>query len=245
MDFDQAKDLINRSTRVVGFTGAGISTESGIPDFRSAGGIWATSRMVTYDEFIHDHESRVEQWRQKVAMWPEIRKAEPNAGHLAFAELERRGRLLALITQNIDGLHQKAGNSEVIELHGNTTFAECLTCQARTPMDEAIEMVAAGNSAPQCEKCGGHLKPATILFGQALPEHQFELAVEACRDCEVLIAVGSSLTVYPAAALPQLAKKSGAALIIVNRTPTPCDEMADLVIHDEIGLGLPALTGQE
>lgn len=244
MDFDQAKSLINRSTRVVGFTGAGISTESGIPDFRSLGGIWATSRMVTYDEFIHDHESRAEQWRQKAVMWPEMRKAEPNPGHRAFVELERQGRLLALITQNIDGLHQKAGSTEVIELHGTTAYAECLTCQARITMDEAIQMVAAGNSAPECKKCGGYLKPATVLFGQALPEQQFVLAVEACRECEVMIAAGSSLSVYPAAALPQLAKQSGAALIIINRTPTPCDEMADLVIYDEIGQSLPALVGQ-
>ncbi|MEY4167675.1 MAG: hypothetical protein RIR52_1499, partial [Acidobacteriota bacterium] len=145
MDFAEAQKLIAESTRIVGFTGAGISTESGIPDFRSPGGVWANNRIVDYDEFIRNRESRIEHWRQKVAMWPEIRDAEPNAGHLAFVELERRGKLLALITQNIDRLHHKAGNQEVIELHGRATEVECLTCHQLLPMEAAVARITAGD----------------------------------------------------------------------------------------------------
>ena len=243
MNFEQATTLIARSSRIVGFTGAGISTESGIPDFRSPNGIWANNRMIEYSEFVNSRAGRVEYWRQKVAMWPEMRDAEPNAGHRAFAELERQGRLRAMITQNIDGLHQKAGNTNVIELHGTTVECECLTCGARISMDEAVGRVKAGDPAPECDTCGGLLKPATISFGQSMPALAMKLAVEACLDCEVFLAVGSSLVVYPAASLPELAKQSGAALIIINRTPTPLDEIADLVINEEIGKALPALVG--
>ena len=243
MNFEQAAQLIAQSSRIVGFTGAGISTESGIPDFRSPNGIWANNRMVEYGEFINSRAGRVEYWRQKVAMWPEMRDAPPNAGHRAFAELERQGRLRAIITQNIDGLHQRAGNSGVIELHGTTVECECLTCGARISMDEAVERVAAGDLAPECDVCGGLLKPATISFGQSMPALAMQAAVEACQDCDVFLAVGSSLVVYPAASLPELVKQAGAALIIINRTPTPLDDIADLVINDEIGKMLPALVG--
>ncbi len=244
MTLTEARQLISRSTRIVGFTGAGISTESGIPDFRSPGGVWANNRIIEYDEFKRYRESRIEYWRQKVAMWPEMRNAQPNAGHLAFVDLERRGKLRALITQNIDGLHQRAGNREVIELHGTTTEVECLTCHARSSMDEAVERINGGDPAPQCKDCGGDLKPATISFGQAMPALALELAVEACKDCEVMITVGSSLQVQPAASLPQLARRAGAHLIIINRTPTLFDPVADLVINDEIGRTLPELVGQ-
>lgn len=245
MNISEAIELIAKSKCVVGFTGAGISTESGIPDFRSPNGIWANNRIIEYGEFISSRAGRIEYWRQKVAMWPEMRDAKPNAGHLAFVELERRGRLGALITQNIDGLHQRAGNSSeiVIELHGTTAEAECLSCHLRISMDDAVGRVTAGDSAPECESCGGLIKPATISFGQAMPAREMDLAVKACRECEVLIAAGSSLVVYPAAALPELAKQSGAALIIVNRTPTPLDGIADLVINEEIGKTLPRLIG--
>lgn len=243
MNFNQAIELIAKSPRVVGFTGAGISTESGIPDFRSPNGIWANNRIIEYQEFISSRAGRIEYWRQKVAMWPEMRDAEPNAGHLAFVELERRGTLRAMITQNIDGLHQRAGNKNVIELHGTTAEAECLTCGARIPMDEAVQRVEAGDLAPECDQCGGLLKPATISFGQAMPALAMKAAVEASRDCELFLAVGSSLVVYPAAALPEVAKQNGAALIIINRTPTPLDGIADLVVNDEIGKALPQLVG--
>ena len=241
MDFAEAQKLIAESTRIVGFTGAGISTESGIPDFRSPGGVWANNRTVDYDEFIRYRESRIEYWRQKVAMWPEMRDAEPNAGHLAFAELEQRGKLLALITQNIDRLHHKAGNQEVIELHGRATEVECLTCHQLLPMEAAVARITAGDPAPECDDCGGYLKPATISFGQSMPALALELAVNACLTCELLIVAGSALEVYPAASLPEVAKRSGAYLIIINRTPTSFDQLADLVIREPIGLSLPRL----
>jgi NAD-dependent deacetylase len=245
MNFSEAIQLIARSSRIVGFTGAGISTESGIPDFRSPNGIWATNRMIDYGEFINSRAGRIEYWRQKVLMWPEMRDAQPNAGHRAFVELERRDRLRAMITQNIDGLHQRAGNRSdlVIELHGTTAEAVCLTCGDRIPMDEAVKRVEEGDPAPECDHCGGLLKPATISFGQAMPAREMQLAAEAAKDCDVFLAAGSSLVVYPAAALPELAKRYGAALIIINRTPTPMDAIADLVINDEIGKTLPKLIG--
>lgn len=243
MTFEQAAQLIAKSSRVVGFTGAGISTESGIPDFRSPNGVWANNRMIEYGEFVSSRAGRVEYWRQKVAMWPEMRDAQPNGGHQAFVELERQGQLRAMITQNIDGLHQRAGNTNVIELHGTTVECECLTCGACISMDAAVDRVKAGDLAPECDGCGGLLKPATISFGQSMPALAMRAAVEACQDCDVFLAVGSSLVVYPAASLPELAKQSGAALIIINRTPTPMDEIADLVVNEEIGIVLPKLVG--
>ncbi|MEK7829694.1 MAG: Sir2 family NAD-dependent protein deacetylase [Acidobacteriota bacterium] len=243
MTFEQAAELIAQSSCVTGFTGAGISTESGIPDFRSPNGIWANNRIIEYQEFVSSQAGRIEYWRQKVQMWPEMRDAEPNAGHRAFAELERQGKLRAMITQNIDGLHQRAGNRNVIELHGTTVECECLSCGARISMDEAVARVAGGDLAPECDGCGGLLKPATISFGQSMPALAMKLAVEACQDCEVFLAVGSSLVVHPAASLPELAKESGAALIIINLTPTPLDGIADLVVKEEIGKALPKLVG--
>jgi NAD-dependent protein deacetylase/lipoamidase len=245
MNFSEAIELIAKSNRIVGFTGAGISTESGIPDFRSPNGVWANNRMIEYGEFISSREGRIEYWRQKVAIWPEMRDAQPNAGHRAFVELERQARLRAMITQNIDGLHQRAGNSPrlVIELHGTTTAAVCLTCEDRISMDEAVKRVEDGELAPECDRCGGLLKPATISFGQAMPAREMQDAAEAAKNCDVFLAVGSSLVVYPAATLPELAKRYGAALIIINRTETPMDAIADLVVNDEIGEALPKLIG--
>lgn len=245
MNFAAARELIAQSSKITGFTGAGISTESGIPDFRSPGGVWSTNRIVYFDEFINDRAARSEAWRQKSLVWPAMRDAPPNAGHLAFAELERQGKLLALITQNIDGLHQRAGSSEemVIELHGTMTAAECLSCHLRIPMDVALARVAAGDQAPNCDECGGWLKPATISFGQPMPALQMQMAAIAAQTCEVFITAGSSLVVYPAASLPEIAKESGATLIIINRTETPLDGIADLVIREEIGQALPKLAG--
>ncbi|HZS06322.1 MAG TPA: Sir2 family NAD-dependent protein deacetylase [Blastocatellia bacterium] len=245
MNFSEARTLIANSKRIAGFTGAGISTESGIPDFRSPNGVWATNRMIDYQEFTSSRAGRVEYWRQKALSWPEMRDARPNAGHLAFVELERRGQLIAMITQNIDGLHQRAGHrpENVIELHGTTAEAACLSCGDRIPVDEALARIEAGDPAPNCEKCGGYLKPATISFGQAMPEREMQRAIQACYECDVFIAVGSSLVVHPAASLPPLAKQNGAALIIINRTPTPLDDAADLVVNEEIGKTLPGLVG--
>ena len=245
LTFTEAIQLIAQTRRIVGFTGAGISTESGIPDFRSPGGVWANNRIVEYQEFISSRAGRIEAWRQKVIVWLEMRDAQPNAGHLAFVELEQRGQLLAMITQNIDGMHQRAGHDpkKVIELHGTMLHAVCLSCGTQISMDEAVARVAAGELAPECEKCGGYLKPATVSFGQAMPERKMQRAYEASENCEVFIAVGSSLVVHPAASLPALAKASGAKLIIINRTPTPLDEVADLVVREEIGKALPRLVG--
>jgi NAD-dependent deacetylase len=245
MQFSEAVELIARADHVVGFTGAGISTESGIPDFRSPGGVWATNRTVDYAEFLSSRAGRIEYWRQKALSWPAMRDAAPNAGHRAFVELERRGQLAAMITQNIDGLHQRAGQSPdlVIELHGTMTHALCLSCGDRVEMDEAVRRVESGDLAPECEKCGGLLKPATVSFGQAMPELAMRRAIQACQGCDVFLAVGSSLVVHPAASLPLLAKQSGAALVIVNRTPTPLDDVADLVVREEIGQALPRLIG--
>jgi NAD-dependent deacetylase len=243
MNFSEAVELIAKSNRIVAFTGAGISTESGVPDFRSPNGVWANNRMIEYGEFVSSRAGRIEYWRQKALSWPQMRDARPNAGHLALVDLERRGKLTAIITQNIDGLHQGAGHNpkKVIELHGTTTEAVCLTCGDRISMDEAMRRIEEGDPAPSCEKCGGYLKPATISFGQAMPQHEMRRAVEYSCNCEVFLAVGSSLVVYPAAALPELAKQNGAALIIINRTPTPLDGIADLVINEEIGKALPQL----
>ena len=247
MDFVEAQAQIARSTRITGFAGAGISTESGIPDFRSPGGVWATNRIVYFNEFLQDRDARVEAWRQKSLVWPEMRDAQPNAGHLAFAALERRGKLLAMITQNIDGLHQRAGNSpaKVIELHGTMVEAECLSCYDRIPMDEAMARIADGDAAPACAQCGGLLKPATISFGQSMPVMEMEMAALVSQECDVFIAVGSSLQVYPAASFPELAKQNGASLIIVNRMETPLDDLADLVIREDIGQVLPRLVGMQ
>lgn len=245
MLFSEAVELIARADRVVGFTGAGISTESGIPDFRSPNGVWANNRTVDYGEFLSSRAGRIEYWRQKALGWPAMRDAAPNAGHRAFVELERRGQLAAMITQNIDGLHQRAGQSPdlVIELHGTMTHAACLACGDRIPTDDAIKRIEAGDPAPECEQCGGLLKPATVSFGQAMPELEMRRAIQACSECDVFLAVGSSLVVHPAASLPALAKQSGAALIIVNRTPTPLDGLADLILNQEIGEVLPKLVG--
>lgn len=243
-DFSHAVSWIAQSRRIVGFTGAGISTESGIPDFRSPNGVWARNRTVYFQEFMSHREDRIEYWRQKAESWPAMRDAVPNAGHRAFVALEKQGRLRAMITQNIDGMHQRAGQDPalVVELHGTTVEAGCLSCGKRTPMDEAVARVLAGDLAPECQ-CGGYLKPATISFGQAMPEKEMIRATAATAGCEVFLAVGSSLVVHPAAGLPALAKQRGAKLIIINRTPTPLDDIADLVLHEEIGAVLPKLAG--
>ena len=238
-----ARELIAEASRIVGFTGAGISTESGVPDFRSPDGVWARNRTVYFQEFLSSEAGRVEYWRQKIAAWPDMREARPNAGHYAFVELHKQGRLQALITQNIERLHQRSGlpANMVLELHGTTTEAICLTCGDRIPSDEACRRVAGGELAPRCRLCGGVLKPATISFGQAMPHDVMVRAQAAVESCDLLLAVGSSLVVEPAASLPRVARQAGARLIIVNREPTPLDGIADVVVRGELGAILPAL----
>ena len=239
------RQWIIAASRIVGFTGAGISTESGVSDFRSPNGVWARNRTVYFQEFISNEQDRIEAWRQKVESWPEMRDAKPNAGHMAFVELYRAGKLSAMITQNIERLHQRSGiPSEIVfELHGTTTEAMCLTCGDRIGMDEAVARVQGGEQAPKCRKCGGLLKPATVSFGQPMPRRVVLEAQQAAESCDLFLAVGSSLVVQPAASLPVIARNAGAKLIIVNREETPVDSAADLVLHGEIGDILPAMVG--
>ena len=242
-----ARRLVAGASHIVGFTGAGISTESGVPDFRSPGGVWAENRIVDFQEFASSEAGRVEYWRQKAAAWPAMRDARPNAGHHAFVELHRQGRLDALVTQNIERLHQRSGlpGEKVLELHGTTTEAACLTCGDRITSDEACRRIDAGEEAPRCRECGGFLKPATISFGQAMPHDVVTQAVTAAEACDLMLAVGSSLVVEPAASIPRVARQTGACLVIVNRDPTPLDRIADAVVRGEIGAVLPELVRRD
>jgi len=222
----------------VAFTGAGISTESGIPDFRSPGGIWSRSQPVMFDDFLARADARREYWRQKCEAHGDFARAEPNDGHRVLARWEETGRLLGVITQNIDGLHQAAGSSRVLELHGTARQIACLGCDARFDPDPLVERFQADGVVPDCPECGGLLKHATVSFGQALPPDVLQEAVEWGRRCDVMLAMGSSLVVEPAASLPQVARQEGARLVIINRDPTGQDASADEVIHASIGATL-------
>ena len=231
-------ELFARSHRGVAFTGAGISTESGIPDFRSPGGLWANNHPIPFDEFLASQEMRNEAWRRKFALEDKFRAAKPGRGHRALAHLVRSGKLSAIITQNIDNLHQESGvpREKVIELHGNGTYAICLDCAARYEIDWVRErFTRSAGIAPACAGCGGPVKSATISFGQAMPELEMQRAEEETRAADLFLSIGSSLVVWPAAGFPLMAKRNGAALIIINREPTDFDAMADLVVHDDIG----------
>ncbi len=238
----QLREMLEASLRGVVFTGAGISTESGIPDFRSPGGIWSKYRPIEFGEFIASKEARREYWRRKFATHGTVAEAKPNQGHLAVAELVKRGKVSAVITQNIDGLHQASGvpTERVVELHGNTTYAHCLDCGKEYDLDPIRDAFLADETLPVCAACGGMVKTATISFGQAMPEAEMERAKEETLGCDLFLAVGSSLVVYPAAGFPALAKESGAGLVIINREPTGLDALADLVINAEIGATLGA-----
>jgi NAD-dependent deacetylase len=234
---DQLKGMIAQAQNIVAFTGAGISTESGIPDYRSPGGIWTKYRPIDFGEFMSSAEARREAWRRKFASDDVLRKATPNAGHRALARLVDQGRMSAVVTQNIDGLHQASGvpDDKVIELHGNATYAGCLECRRRYELEWVREIFAVDERLPLCTGCGGIIKTATISFGQAMPEAEMDRAQEATLAADLFIVLGSSLVVYPAAGFPIMAKRNGARLVIVNRDPTEQDELADLVINAEIG----------
>jgi NAD-dependent deacetylase len=237
------RDLIEASERVVPFTGAGISTESGIPDFRSPGGLWTKTQPIPFDQFLASREMRDESWRRRFAMDEYFAKAKPTRGHLALAQLYRSGKSPGVITQNIDNLHQASGIAagDVIELHGNTTFATCLDCSLRYELsDVRAKFESSGGRAPDCD-CGGHIKTATVSFGQSMPEEAMQRAQEWAGDCDLFIAIGSSLVVWPAAGFPLQAKRSGARLVIVNREATEFDSIADLVIRNDIGDALAPL----
>ena len=230
--------MIAKAEKIVVFTGAGISTESGIPDFRSPGGIWTKfdPEDFTIDKFLTNPETRRKQWRLLLS-GNLFQNARPNAAHEAIAELERLGRLDCVITQNIDNLHQKAGNGpeNVFELHGNMRWIRCLDCGKRYPIQEILQRNGESEEVPVCRSCTGILKPDVIFFGEALPEDTLREATWRASHCDLFLVVGSSLAVYPAAYMPLYAKKAGARLVIVNLSPTPVDEIADIVIHASAG----------
>jgi len=230
---------------VLALTGAGISTESGIPDFRGPNGVWTkdpkAERLSNIHHYMSDPEVRVESWRQRLdhPAWG----AAPNSGHLALVELQRKGHLQALVTQNIDGLHRAAGSVPAItvEIHGTMREVVCMSCGERAPMERALARVRAGEADPPCRSCGGILKSATISFGQNLVADDLAQAQLAAKSCDLCLAVGSSLGVYPAAGLPAIAQSGGARLVIINAEPTPFDDGAEAVFHEAIGEVLPAM----
>src|SRR4029079_15988312 len=236
--------LIVSARKFAPFTGAGISTECGIPDFRSPGGIWTKNKPIPFDEFIASQEMRDESWRRRFAMDAQFSSARSGRGHLAVASLYRAGKAAGVITQNIDNLHQLSGIAEehVIELHGNSTYASCLECAKRYELEWVRQQFRAANErAPDCADCGGHIKAATISFGQAMPERALQRAETLTLDCDLFLAIGSSLVVWPAAGFPLLAKRNGARLVIINREATDLDDIADLVVRDDIGTVLAPL----
>jgi NAD-dependent deacetylase len=238
-------DWLTGAGRVCVLTGAGISTDSGIPDYRGPDGVWTrdpeAEKLVTLSYYVADPDIRRRAWLMRRDL--QAGDVEPNEGHRALVDLERRGRLRALLTQNIDGLHQRAGSSPglVLELHGTVHEVQCLSCGDRTTMRSALERVDAGEPDPACLDCGGILKSATISFGQALDAAVIDAAARAAADCDVFLAVGTSLTVHPAAGLTEVAAGRGARVVVVNAEPTPYDDLADLVVREPIGRALPRL----
>jgi NAD-dependent protein deacetylase/lipoamidase len=237
------RGLVEKARQVVGFTGAGISTECGVPDFRSPGSPWMIHKPIPFDEFLASRAARREAWRRKFTMDDLYRDAAPGRGHLALGALVAAGRMPAIVTQNIDGLHQSAGvpADRVIELHGNGTYATCLDCGLRHELADIRAAFEATGEAPDCTACGGIVKSATISFGQAMPGEAMRRAMDLSLACDLFLAIGSSLVVQPAASLPALAKRNGATLVIVNGERTPLDGIADLVIDGDIGSVLASL----
>ena len=235
---ERLRGLVADARVIVPFTGAGISTECGIPDFRSPGGIWTRMAPIEFGDFLASQEMRNESWRRRFAMEEQFGGAKPGRGHRALASLYRAGKVPAVVTQNIDNLHQVSGFAagDVVELHGNTTFATCLDCAKRYDLSWVkAKMERANGCAPDCPDCGGFIKTATISFGQSMPDAPMRRAQELAESCDLFIAIGSSLVVWPAAGFPLLAKRNGARLVIVNRDPTEFDDIADLVVHQDIG----------
>jgi NAD-dependent deacetylase len=232
------EEMVHRSKTIVPFTGAGISTECGIPDFRSPGGLWTKNRPIPFDEYLASQEARNESWRRRFAMADQFGDAKPGRGHRALASLYRAGKVPAVVTQNIDNLHQASGIAakDVVELHGNTTYSHCLDCGERYELSWVRQrMDAANGCAPDCPSCGGFIKTATISFGQAMPDAAMQRAQDLTLRCDLFAAVGSSLQVWPAAGFPLMAKRNGARLVIINREATDFDDIADLVVRQDIG----------
>jgi NAD-dependent deacetylase len=236
--------MLAKSERAVVFTGAGISTESGIPDFRSPGGIWTKMQPIDFRDFVASAEVRREAWRRRFDGGDKLVGAKPNKGHMAVARLVRDGKVSAVITQNVDSLHQESGvpDAKVIELHGNASYAKCLKCSKRHELAYIKGVFDQSGDPPDCQ-CGGIIKSATISFGQSMPEAEMERAQDETLQCDLFMAIGSSLVVYPAAGFPLLAKRNGAKLVILNREATEQDPYADLVINGEIGPTLTAAVG--
>ncbi|MGA1790221.1 MAG: SIR2 family NAD-dependent protein deacylase [bacterium] len=230
-------DLLKQAERVSAFTGAGISTESGISDFRSPGGVWDRYRIVTYQEFISSHEARVEYWQMKRELFREFQGAMPNNAHIALAEMEKLGKLKCLITQNIDGLHQDAGTSPeiVIEIHGTNRRAVCIKCGKSWPIEDIHTRLDSGEMDPACDACHGYIKPATISFGQAMPEEEMRKAFAAAERSDLFFMIGSSLQVEPAASIPPAAHRAGADLVFINRTETHWDHIATVLFRENAG----------
>jgi NAD-dependent deacetylase len=237
MAVEMLRDLVEQSESIVPFTGAGISTECGIPDFRSPGGLWTKNQPIPFDLFLSSQEMRDEAWRRRFAMEDHFSTARPGRGHRAIAALYRAGKVPGVVTQNIDNLHQASGvaHDHVIELHGNTTYATCLGCSRRYELSWIKSRYDIVGHAPDCAACGGLIKTATISFGQAMPNAAMRRAEELTHACDLFLAIGSSLVVWPAAGFPIMAKRNGAKLVILNRDATEFDEISDLVIHDDIG----------
>ena len=238
-------ELIETSRVIVPFTGAGISTECGIPDFRSPGGIWTRMAPIQFDDFLASQEMRDESWRRRLAMEEQFGSAKPGRGHRALASLFRAGKSPGVITQNIDNLHQESGipHACVVELHGNTTYAVCLECDKRYELGWVKQVFEADGRAPDCPDCLGHIKTATVSFGQAMPEEAMRRAEELTLACDLFLAIGSSLVVWPAAGFPLMARRNGARLAIINREPTEFDDIADLVVRLDIGTVLEPFIG--
>lgn len=238
-------DMIAEAKVIVPFTGAGISTECGIPDFRSPGGLWTRNRPIPFDEFVASQDARDEAWRRRFAMEASFSAARPGRGHRALASLYKAGKIPAIITQNIDNLHQASGFApdHVVELHGNTTYAKCIGCGERYEIAWVKERFDVAGEAPACTACAEPIKSATISFGQAMPEDEMRRATELAQHCDLFIAIGSSLVVWPAAGFPIMARNCGAKLVIINNEPTDQDDIADLVIQHDIGETLGPFVG--
>ncbi len=233
----QFSTLLNQCSNIVGFTGAGVSTESGIADYRSQGGIWDQFQPVYLNEFIEDELKRLLYWRRKMSMWQSLKKAIPGPAHHFFTQLSKKDKLLGLITQNIDGLHEKSGltRQSIVNLHGTSLEIICLSCSDIQPAQSFMDTLDLDQGSPLCQKCGGLLKPNTISFGQNLNSKDLILAEELSKNCDLMIAAGSTLLVQPAATFPSLAKKQGAKLVIITLSQTPLDDIADIVIHEPLG----------
>jgi NAD-dependent deacetylase len=244
-DAAELRRLLDAAQRIAIFTGAGISTDSGIPDFRGTNGVWTKMQPILFQDFVASRDARRETWRRRFDSDDVMRAAQPNRGHRAVAMLVKQGRARAVITQNIDGLHQASGisNEQVIELHGNSTYATCLDCGTRHEIRDLRAAFDRYGEVPPCIACGGLVKTATISFGQSMPEEPMRRAREETLAADLFLVLGSSLVVYPAAGFPEIAKRNGARLVILNRQETPLDGMADLVIRDGIAEVLGSATG--